>query len=437
MRTAAFPQRLFRVLLLAFAGALAAQQPSTERTWTDVQGRKVVASFAGLQGDSVQLALQDGKVVPFPLAQLSAEDQAFVKNQPAPTASAPAPSTDAVRRPPDKRAWPDKVEVSARTMEKLQLVTEEPANRKYIYRTDSFEFFSQDKLAGSVMTEIARTFEATRLLVAALPWGILCQPPPPLERYQAALYETREDYFNNGGPQNSGGVYDSGDMIFKIPFPSLGLERRGKTWFKNENYRNDTLVHEITHQMMHDYLRFLPKWVIEGSAEYTELMPYNAGTFRVGSHKTGIKDHISQNRQGDSVIHLGSIRQHITMTRDQWDIAASDTDKMRVLYFRSSLLVYFFNHLDGKGNGERFIDFFEGVYGEVQAMKTFFAHPEVKKFPGGRFSYPTSLTPPDMKPETAPFKHIDKLLAGRDYSKLAADIVEGYRVVGIKVEATE
>ncbi len=211
-------------LLLACAGSLSAQQTAALRTWTDVQGRKVEASFNGLQGDAVQLALKDGKVVPFPLAQLSAEDQAFVKAQPAPSAAAPA--TDATRPPPDKRVWPDKVEVSARTMEKLQLVTEEPGNRKYVYRTDSFEFLSQDKLAGSVMTEIARTFEATRLLVAALPWGIICKPPPPLERYQAALYETREDYFNNGGPQNSGGVYDSGDMIFKIPIPSLGLERR-------------------------------------------------------------------------------------------------------------------------------------------------------------------------------------------------------------------
>ena len=42
-----------------------------------------------------------------------------------------------------------------------------------------------------------------------------------------------------------------------------------------------------------------------------------------------------------------------------------------------------------------------------------------------------------MKPETAPFKHLDRLLAGRDYSKLAADIVEGYRVIGIKVNASE
>jgi hypothetical protein len=288
---------------------------------------------------------------------------------------------------------------------------------------------SQDKLAGSVMTEIARTFEATRLLVASLPWGILCSPPQPLERYQAALYETREDYFNNGGPPNSGGVYDSGDMIFKIPFPSLGLERRGKTWFKNDTYRNDTLVHEITHQMMHDYLRFLPKWVIEGAAEYTEMLPYNAGTFRVDGHKSGIKEHVSQTHRGDGPIDLGSIRQHLTMTRSQWDAAAGDAYAMR--------LVYFFNHLDGDGGGRGFIDFFEGVYGEVRALQTFFAHPAVKRMPGGRFTYPGNLTPPDLNPESAPFKHLDKLLASRDYARLATVITEAYRALGIKVSATE
>jgi hypothetical protein len=422
----------FRLLLLclaAWTAPLAAQQPAALRTWTDAQGRKVEASFGGLVDTSVQLILKDGKVVPFPLAQLSPNDQAFAKSQPIPSASS--------RTPPDKRPWPDKVEVATRTMEKLQLVVDEPQNRKYVYQTDSFEFVSQDKLAGSVMTEIARTFEATRLLVAALPWGVICTPPPPLERYQAALYETREDYINNGGPQNSGGVYDSGDMIFKIPFPSLGLEMRGKTWFKNENYRNDTLVHEITHQMMHDYLRFLPKWVIEGSAEYTEMIPFNAGTFRVGSHKSGLKEHVDQNHRNGGPIDLGSLREHITMNREQWDTRATDSAAMRSLYFRSSLLVYFFNHLDGTGNGARFVDFFENVHGEVQALQTFFANPEVKRFPGGRFTYPSSLKPPDMEPATAPFKHLEKLLGGRSYAQLATDLTEAYRGIGIKVTATE
>lgn len=409
-----------------------AQQAPAARTWTDVQGRKVEASFGGIQDNSVQLILKDGRIVPSPRSA-QPEDQAFAKQQPA---ASPAPSVTN-RLAPSKRTWPDKIEVATRTMEKLQLVLEEPQNRKFVYQTDSFEFMSQDKLAGSVMTEIARTFEATRLLVSSLPWGIACTPPPPLERYQAALYETREDYTNNGGPTNSGGVYDSGDMIFKVPFQSLGLEMRGKTWFKNENFRNDTLVHEITHQMMHDYLRFLPKWIIEGTAEYTEMMPRNAGTFRVGSHKIGVKEHAEKYMINGNPIDLGSVKEHLTMTRDQWNTKAADSYKMRTLYLRSALLVYYFNHLDGTGKGERFINFFENVYTEVQALETFFANPKVKRMPGGRFTYPSGLTPPDMDSDTAPFKYLDKLVDGRPYTQLATDIVEGYRSIGIKISATE
>ncbi len=416
--------------LLFWLGAAQGQGNADVRVWTDEQGRRVEAAFGGLEQGDVILITKDGGRVPFPLQRLSAADREFVKSQPVTPAAAG-------RLDPDKRVWPDKVEVSTRTMEKLDLVRDEPQNRKYVYQSASFEFTSQDKLAGSVMREIARTFEATRLLVESLPWGVVCTPPPPLERYQAALYETREDYINNGGPSNSGGVYDSGDMIFKIPFPSLGLKRTGKTWYKDDHYRNDTLVHEITHQMMHDYLPFLPKWVIEGTAEYTEMLPYNAGTFRVGSHKTGIKDHLSSAQRSGAPADLGSLQEHLTMNRDRWNALSSDSAAMYRLYVRSVILVYFFNHLDGDGKGRRFVDFFESVYGEVCALRDFFANPEVKRLPGGRFTYPSSLNPPDMNPETAPFKHIDKLLAGRDFATLAREIVEGYRSIGVRVTATE
>ncbi len=417
------------VMMLCGAGLPA--QNSDLRTWTDDQGRMVEAAFGGLENGVVQLVTKDGKSVPFPLERLSEADRSFVQAQ-------PVNDTVSTRRlPPAKRTWPDKVEVSTRTMEKLDLVLDEPQNRKYVYQSASFEFTSQDKLAGSVMREIARTFEATRLLVASLPWGVVCSPPEPLERYQAALYETREDYMNHGGPPNSGGVYDSGDMIFKIPFPSLGLKRTGKTWYKDDSYSNDTLVHEITHQMMHDYLPFLPKWIIEGTAEYTEMLPYKAGVFRVGSHKTGIKDHLASALRSGAPADLGSVREHLTMNRDRWNTLSSDSGAMRRLYLKSVILVYYFNHLDGDGKGGRFIDFFESVYGEVVALREFFANPEVKRIPGGRFSYPSNLSPPDMGSETAPFKHLEKLLAGRDYAALAKEIVEGYRSVGIKVSASE
>jgi hypothetical protein len=403
------------------------------RKWTDETGRTVVAELEGVEGSNVLLKLPDGRVAPFPIDKLSEGDRAFIEsaNGSGPKVSGPAGKP---RVPIDQRQWPDVVEVDTRSIE-IDAVKESVPERSFIYESAAFEFTSQAKLAGSVMKEVARTFEATRSLVSSLPWGIVCEPPDGAPRYKAALYETREDYFRAGGPTNSGGVYMSGEKIFKIPFPSLGLEMRGKTYFMNDRFSNDTLVHELTHQMMHDYLPFLPKWVIEGSAEYTELLPYNAGTFRAGSHKTEVKRHIDSRSEYGFEADLGSVEAHLTMTRQGWEAASGESGGQMKVYFRSLLLVYYFCHLDGDGDGRRFLHFMDAVRNDAEALIRFFADPRVKRMPGGRFSYPSSLEPPDMDPETAPFKHLDRLLDGRTYEQLATEIVAGFKSIGEKVEA--
>ncbi|HRH96762.1 MAG TPA: hypothetical protein PLB55_12545, partial [Prosthecobacter sp.] len=390
-------------------------QDATLRPWKDAQGRIIQAGFVSATADSVTLKMADGKEHQIPLARLCAEDQAFVKSlAPAPAAPVAEAATPAIaaaslnRVPLEKRTWPENVVVPTKSVE-IQIVEENPAARKCIYRSEGFEFTSQAKLAGLVMKEIARTFEATKALVSSLPWGIVCQPPEGFERYQAALYETRNDYIAAGGPENSGGVYMSGDKIFRVPFPSIGLKLLGKTYAKDADYDGGTLIHEITHQVMDDYLTFLPVWVIEGTAEYTEMLPYNAGKFRADAHKTSIRDHIKEMEKRGYAADIGNLETHMTMNRATWSgIADTSNKKMGELYFRSVLVVYFFCHLDGEkgAEGRRFMKFMDAVYGETEALRIFFKDPRVKRFPDGRFSYPTSFPPPDMKGETAPFKHL-------------------------------
>lgn len=423
------------LLILLPAAALLAQQ--AERPWKDTQGRVIQAAYVSSTADSVTIRLADGKQHTLPLARLSADDQAFVKSQStAPAAATKAPASaaaDPARLPIAKRTWPAQVEVPARSIEITPTVENAPA-REFVYQSEAFVFTSQAKLAGSMMKEVARTFEATRSLVAALPWGVVCQPPEGFERYKAALYETRDDYKAAGGPENSGGVYMSGPKVFMIPFPSLGLEMRGKTWFKDENYRSDTLVHEITHQVMDSYLPFLPKWVIEGTAEYTENLPYKSGTFRVDAHKGGMKDAITEAGRRGMFPQIPSLKEHMTMNRAAWDAIADRSNKgMGELYFRSYLLVYFFNHLDEDKKGTRFIKFMDAVYGDVKALREFFADPRVKRYPDGRFSYPSDFPPPDIKPETSPFKHLEILMEGRSYAQLAEQIKTAYKDVGVKL----
>jgi hypothetical protein len=387
-----------------------------------------------MQGDSVLLKLASGQTVPVPLTRLSAEDQAFAKAQANSPTTTPetAPKPDAARMPLDKRTWPQNVIVPARAVE-IAAISESVADRKYVYQSEAFEFSSQAKLAGSLMKEVARTFEATKFLIESLPWGVQCKPPEGRSRFMAALYETRNDYIAAGGPEMSGGVYSSGDKIFKIPFPSLGMEKRGQTYFKDDNYSNGTLIHEITHQLMDDYLGFLPKWVVEGTAEYTEMLPYKSGTFRADGHKSGIKQDIEEWQQRGFIADLGSLEKMMTMNRDQWDAECETSEKMAAMYHRSELLVYFFSHLDGDKKGTRFIKFMEAVYGQVAELRAFFADPRVKMMEGGRFSYPRDFPPPDRDPTTAPFKNLSILIDERPYAKLAADIMAGYKDIGVKV----
>lgn len=79
---------ILAVLLLAGFGAASAS--AEIRTWTDVQGRQVTASFVQIEGDFIVLQTQDGVTHRFELSRLSPEDQTFAKAAAAAAPSAPA-----------------------------------------------------------------------------------------------------------------------------------------------------------------------------------------------------------------------------------------------------------------------------------------------------------------------------------------------------------
>lgn len=107
-------------------------RPLVARTWTDSKGRTLEAEYAGLQGERVQLRQPDGKMLEVPLANFSAADQAFVRQQtgseasPAPSAPAPAPAAGG-----EFREWTDRSgrKVTAK-LERLQGETAVLATRE-------------------------------------------------------------------------------------------------------------------------------------------------------------------------------------------------------------------------------------------------------------------------------------------------------------------
>lgn len=84
------PKLLSSLLVMAVCAGTALAE---SRTWTDVQGRQVNASFVNLEGDQIILQTADGSLHRFPLANLSAEDQAVAKQQ-QPAAAAAGPETN-------------------------------------------------------------------------------------------------------------------------------------------------------------------------------------------------------------------------------------------------------------------------------------------------------------------------------------------------------
>ena len=426
-----------------------AQLPATgPRTWTTTEGKVFQAAFVKADGLQVMLRLTNGQLATIAITRLSAGDQAFVKagsGLAAPAADGGAAgagggtavnggNATSVRTPVEQRIWPKVVEVDTRSVE-VKTVSEAPEEQRCVYRSQNFEFTAQDKLALSVIKEVARTFEATHSLVEALPWGIEPKPPEDRGYYRAKLYTTRENYIADGCPPNSGGVYMSRDRVFRVPFESLGLELRGKTWFKKASYNGETIIHEITHQMMHEFLPFLPIWAAEGTAEYAAITPYNAGRFTPEAEERGLKEYIKKQERsgvplGDLQLGLGLMQ----MPHEKWmEISQTNQKAQQRLYFASLMMVYYFSHLDGDAKGTRFLKYLDKMAEARDAWQAFFKDPRVQLLPDGTFRYRSDMSlPPQKRTEEYGLSQLEILLDGRDAARLQKDMIDGFKKLGIQ-----
>lgn len=420
------------VCWLVCAGVVGGMEPA--RTWTDVQGRMISAVMLEPGAESVRVRLMNGVEHTIPLDRLVEADRQYVRRRL--MAMVASGELTGVRLPPAQRRWPESVGVSPTAVE-ATVVEENAAERRYVYHTEDFEFVSDEKLARSVMTEVARTFEATRTLLLALPWGLRCIPPAGQERYRSQLFETREGYVAAGAPENSGGVYMSGPKLFMVPFQSLGLRKRAQTWYQDRAYSNDTLIHEITHQLMDELLMALPLWVIEGTAEYVENLPYNAGTFRAHEHHRALRANLAERERRGLALRIDGLERFLRMTREEWHaIADRSWEDQASLYIGALLAVYYFNHLDGDGTGTRFMAFMDAVHDDVDRRAEIFADPRVEHLPNGGWRMPSGLLPPELGQERMPFNHVGVLLGGRSVEQLAGEMEAGFRGAGLKVVVT-
>ncbi|MCC5842926.1 MAG: hypothetical protein JJU05_01615 [Verrucomicrobia bacterium] len=423
-------------MLLCLAGAFASVVNASEpmRTWTDVQGRMITATMLEPGPEHVKVRMSNGAEHEIPLERLIEADRQYVRRRL--LAMIESGQLTGVRIPPSQRVWPQSTGVSPTSVE-VTVVEENAARRRYVYHTADFEFISDERLARSVMTEVSRAFEATRTLLLALPWGLRATAPDGHERFKSQLFETREAYVRAGAPENSGGVYMSGPKIFMVPFQSLGLRRRAQTWYMDRNYTNDTLIHEIVHQLMDEVLPALPLWVIEGTAEYVRILPYNAGTFRPQDHQRALRAEIAERQRRGHRLRIDGLEAFMNMTHLQWHAIANRSSRdQSYLYIASLLLTYYFNHLDGDGHGTRFMQFMDAVHDDVDRRADIMADPRVEHLPNGGWRMPQGMMPPELTHERLPFNHIGVLVDERPYAQLAEEIETAFRGIGIRLTVT-
>lgn len=408
-------------LIAALESQAQLPQPNPVRDWTLQEGNAVPATLESFDGKAVVLRLPNGQRKSLLVETLGEADKTYV-----------AEWQD--RQPV---VMPDSVGVDSNKLQ-VEVVSENEQDSKFVYRTPHFEFTSEGKLTQTLLRDVARNFEATYELVKALPWGI--QPEPEEgERFRALLVRSRIHYEEEGGPKNSGGVYFRSKKMFIVPFESLGIKPLGKSYTKAPDYRSDTLVHELTHQMMHASLNLLPQWVIEGTAEYANSLPLRLGVFRVSAAKTGLKNYVDSMKTRKGVPTPYPIEKLFGVSSQEWsETLQENEEESGRMYFTSFLLVNYFMHMDGKGDGAQFIKYMRAVAKARQQIETF--RDEKKAFKIDSSKSDMSLRPQRPEILSSPEKMaefekdtLDILLNGRTPSELMDQIRSAYRRAGIKL----
>ena len=422
-------------LLLAWAGGSWVCAQERPRRWMSTEGTMLEAVLVDADHETVRLRLSGGVISAVPRSRLSVADQEHVAGW--------------LRNRPLVTDLPDLIGVASPDF-RVETVVEDAAGGRFVYRTLHFEFDSQGRLAGSLAREVGRTFEATYELLRALPWDI--QPRPPEGSYfRASLFRDEESYHRAGGLPGSAGAYYTHWKRFLVPFGSLGIREVGSTYRMDDDFDTHVLVHELTHQMMHFWLGYLPQWVVEGIAEYTGNLPLKNGRFRMSEARDGLKAYLDfrRRRMPGGVPEPYPLERLFALSPDEWSrIMATDPMRTQRLYLTSYLLVYYFMHLDGAGDGARLARYMRASAVPVRraeayeaAMAEFKRRPWVKVKPDGSFEYPRDLEPPVLPPdlffgearEAGMRETLGVLLDGRTEAVLMDQVRAAYRAHDIRL----
>jgi len=247
----------------------------------------------------------------------------------------------------------------------ITVVEEDKENKVFTYHSPNYEFVSDVQLSKSVLKNFSTLFEATRNYCQELPLSLVkAHIPDKTVRFRILLFGTKGEYYKNGGPQGSAGVYRSGSGEILIPLTSLGVKKVGSKYTYDYKSTNKTLPHEIAHQLTNtEYFRPGARgWFSEGLAEYIAVTDYRSGKFMVNGNRRDIVDYVTdvskrdnRGRRLGTEITAPDLKEFMLMSYSEF------TSNGNFNYGFSALITYYFLHMDGEGERKNLNNFLKAL----------------------------------------------------------------------------
>lgn len=299
--------------------------------------------------------------------------------------------------------WPRSVALTGTP--EVRIVTEDPSKNEFVYHTEHFEFSCDAPIGPDAVRHFARVFEATWMLNCQLPLDLKPAPETMRKWFRARILSSDDAYTATGAPKGSGGYYSRADKTIYVPISNLGMKLIADKRVQMERSveSNDTLIHEITHQMMSRWLPRLPVWFSEGSAEYAGIADFVHGRFFLSGMEVRLKNALRQ-RGAESVngrirMPMLNINELLALEHNAWVSVIGGTSGSEN-YTSALLLTYFFYHMDRNKDAAGLIAWLRDIEKGVPADQAARTH----------------------------------LLAGRSVTKFEAELAQAYKHAGIELD---
>jgi hypothetical protein len=307
---------------------------------------------------------------------------------------------------PALSVWPRSV--ALKNAPEVRIVAEDASKDEFIYHTEHFEFSCDAPVGPDAVRHFARVFEATWMLNCQLPLDLRPEPETMRKWFRARILSTDDAYLASGAPPASGGYYSRADKTIYVPISNLGMKviADKRVQVDRSLEASETLIHEITHQMMSRWLPRLPLWYAEGAAEYVGSADFIHGRFFLSGMEARLK-HVLRKRGTAEVggrlrFFMVSLPELLAITQKDWGAALGGAEAGQN-YSSALLLTYFFYHLDGDKKGSSMIQWLREIEKGADAGDALHTH----------------------------------LLRGRSLARLESEVIDAYRKAGIEIIMTK